>query len=127
MLKGESEGTQWAELFIRERLAGAQLLACDVVWAEISTLFSDALTMQKRMNELEITFDPIYAASAFAAGEVFRQYRNNRGPRTHLIPDFLVGAHASLQADALAAADRGYLRTYFSKLNRVTPAGVAGG
>jgi hypothetical protein len=78
--------------------------------------------MEKWMTELEIAFDPLQAVSAFAAGQIFRQYRDHGGPRTHLIPDFLIGAHASHQADALAAADRGYLRTYFSRLNRLTPA-----
>jgi len=33
-----------------------------------------------------------------------------------LIPDFLIGAHASVDCDRLAAADRGYLRRYFSDL-----------
>ncbi|MGH8020919.1 MAG: hypothetical protein ACREIA_22075 [Opitutaceae bacterium] len=43
-------------------------------------------------------------------------YRREGGPREHLVPDFLVGAHAALQAGALAAADRGYLRRYFDGL-----------
>jgi predicted nucleic acid-binding protein len=38
-----------------------------------------------------------------------------------LIPDFLIAAHASVQADRLAALDRGYLRTYFPDLRILSP------
>jgi len=34
----------------------------------------------------------------------------------HLIPDFLIAAHAKVHADRLAATDRGYLRRWFDDL-----------
>lgn len=34
-----------------------------------------------------------------------------------LIPDFLIAAHAQIDCDRLAAADRGYLRRYFPELS----------
>jgi hypothetical protein len=42
--------------------------------------------------------------------------------REHLIPDFLIGAHALVQADALLSRDRGFYRRYFSKLKILDPA-----
>lgn len=55
------------------------------------------------------------------AGKIFRQYRRDGGPREHLVPDFLIGAHARRQADRIAAIDRGYLRRYFPGLKVVRP------
>ena len=37
-------------------------------------------------------------------------------------PDFLIGAHAQIQANHIAAIDRGYLRRYFPRLRVLKPA-----
>lgn len=51
----------------------------------------------------------------------FRAYRKTGGPREHMIPDFLIAAHAEVQANRLAAVGRGYLRPYFSNLTALRP------
>lgn len=51
----------------------------------------------------------------------FRRYRQAGGPRQHLIPDFIIAAHAVTQAGRLAAADRGYLRRWFPGLVLLQP------
>lgn len=75
----------------------------------------------KDIKRLHISYDPIEPDAAYLAGKIFLAYRANGGPRVHLLPDFLIAAHASVQADRLAALDRGYLRTYFPDLPRLSP------
>ncbi len=55
------------------------------------------------------------------AGKIFRDYRKEGGPRTTILPDFLVAAHAAIQADSLATEDRGYLRAYFPAIQLLSP------
>lgn len=106
--------------FWRDRLSQAAtegpLLICPVAFAECSIGYPSTQIALGQLESIQIHYDPILPESAHLAGQTFLRYRRDGGPRAHLIPDFLIAAHASLQADRLAAVDRGYLRRYFSTL-----------
>lgn len=101
--------------------AGA-LLACEVVWAEVAANFQDSQSFRERMQLLGLRFDPISAAAAELAGQNWSAYRSkNPASRERVVADFLVGAHALLQAGVLLTRDRGFYRAYFSGLHIMDP------
>lgn len=119
IFNAEPDAQVWLRILVQARREG-RLVVCDVVYAELAPAFPDEETLMTQLERLGIAFDPILPTTAFFAGQTFLRYRDAGGPRTHLIPDFLIAAHALKQADRLAATDRGYVRRYFAELPLLT-------
>jgi hypothetical protein len=97
------------------------VLACSIVWAETCAFFPASDSAEAALTVLGATFNPLGQRSAELAGETWRSYRQRGGSRQRVIADFLIGAHASLQADRLLTRDRGFLRSYFPDLTVIEP------
>ncbi len=106
---------------IRNSMAQGKLVACEVVWAELSANFRSPDATRDAMRRLEIEFSPVDEESALEAGAQWTRYRRRGGSRSRVTADFLIGAHALLQADRLLTRDRGFYRTYFKKLSVLDP------
>jgi len=109
----------WREVLTRAATEGP-LLICPVVFAECSAGYPSAEAALREFESIQVYYDSISPDSAYLAGQTFLRYRREGGPRLHLVPDFLVAAHATLQADRLAAIDRGYLGRYFPGLKLIS-------
>jgi predicted nucleic acid-binding protein len=106
---------------LKRCIAEGSLIACDVVWAETGSWFPDAPSAQSAFSTLRVAYSPLDAPTALAAGRAWQQYRKAGGPRDRIVADFLIGAHASTQADRLLTRDRGFYRTYFAGLTIIDP------
>ena len=115
ILKQESGHERWLQALMRASSEGP-LVLCPVVFAELAPSTSDAAELSGFLGQLTISYSPITEAAAHFAGRTFKRYRLAGGPRQHLVPDFLIAAHAQIQANRLAAIDRGYLRPWFPDL-----------
>ena len=102
-------------------LASGTVLVSAVVWAETLAFFPEPDGAEAAINTLGAAFSPLERRSADRAGQAWRSYRKRGGSRQRVVADFLVGAHASLQAHRLLTRDRGFYRTYFPELLVVEP------
>ena len=106
---------------LRACLADGSLVACEVVWAEICAAFDSPDAASGALARIPVTFEGLQQAAAEQAGIAWRAYRRSGGPRDRVVADFLVGAHALVQADRLLTRDRGFHRLAFAGLQIIDP------
>ena len=106
---------------LRACIAEGSVVACEVVWAELTAAFAAGAAAREALNRLGVTFSALDEPAALAAGEAWTAYRRGGGPRERAIPDFLIGAHASTAADRLLTRDRGFYRRYFDGVELLDP------
>lgn len=99
--------------------AQGPLIIGEVVCAELFGAGLDQAGVQ--LAALQLQFVPSSFESASAAGKAWRQYKDAGGPRTRVIADFLVGAHALFHAARLISRDRGFFAKYFKDLTVIDP------
>jgi predicted nucleic acid-binding protein len=118
---GEGPRTLPAANAVREALDSGPLVLCDVVLAEVCTALKHGSEVLQHLEEAGLKYHPIAAKAALRAGEMQRRYRQRGGQRERTIPDFLVGAHALLQCNALITFDAGFFHDYFKGLKVIVP------
>jgi predicted nucleic acid-binding protein len=121
-LLSDSEHADAAETVLRDALARGPVVVCDVVVAEICSALQGGDQAMQALEEMGITFSAIEQKAALRAGEMQRRHRSREGGRQRAVPDFLVGAHALLQCNALVTRDAAFFRDYFKGLKVIVPA-----
>ena len=114
-------GHHWWLQTLMEAASVGPLIISPVAFAELAPSTADEGELLEFLARLTITYEPISPAAAHLAGLTFKRYRKAGGPREHLVPDFLIAAHAQTHAQRLAAIDRGYLRKWFPALRLLAP------
>jgi predicted nucleic acid-binding protein len=97
------------------------LVACEVVWAETAAAFPSRKAFNRAVETLGLGFGAMDEPTTALAGMTWRRYREAGGTRRRILADFLIGAHADMHAERLLTRDRGFYRSYFSRLAILEP------
>jgi predicted nucleic acid-binding protein len=124
-LLADTEHADASEAALRDALAQGPVVVCDVVVSEICSVLRDGDQAMQALEDMGISYSPVEQKSALRAGEMQRRFRTKTGERTRSAQDFIVGAHALLQCNALITHDAGFFRDYFKGLKVIVPSAAA--
>ena len=92
-----------------------------IIYAELSIGFNRIEEIENVIKEMELKVLEIPREALFLAGKVFLKYRQNKGTKTSPLPDFFIGAHASIADFHLMTRDVSKLKTYFPQVKLIAP------
>ncbi|MBX0286585.1 type II toxin-antitoxin system VapC family toxin [Haloarcula salinisoli] len=136
-----------SEAALRQAYRDGNVVVTPVVYAELAAdgQFGTADALDTFLADMSIQLAEPSRGALVRAGEQFGRYADRRpdglqcpscgaeqsvdcdtcgnglAPRQHIAADFLIGAHATVDCDALLSFDEGFYETYFPSLT-VRPA-----
>jgi len=92
-----------------------------IIYAEVSMGFDRIEDVEEVLPLTFFRRDPIPWEAAFLAGKSFLEYRRRGRKKRSTLPDFYIGAHATITGIPLLTRDIARYRTYFPKLKLIAP------
>jgi hypothetical protein len=138
LIPGAPHGDE-SERALAEALRAGAIVVSDPVYAELAVHFPEQAHLDRFLADTGLRLELSNAEALHRAGRAWSEYVRRRPalacpqcgatqeahcsecgasvqPRQHVVADFIIGAHALVQAGQLLTRDRGYYATYFPEL-----------
>ncbi|MBO9125544.1 MULTISPECIES: type II toxin-antitoxin system VapC family toxin [unclassified Rhizobium] len=117
----ETQFKEWSSEMILRLRPQAQFVLTPIVWAELASMAPSEDQLMFMLARLNLVRESVPFPAAYQAGLAHIAYRRAGGARERTLPDFLIGAHASVRSHRLLTRDPGRYRAYFPALDLITP------
>ena len=121
VIEDDPKWAAWSQAQLDSAALKEVLIINPVIYAELSLAFRRIEELEAMLTKTGLRVEPVPREALFLAGKVFLQYRRRGGPRTGVLPDFFIGAHAAVLDLSLLTRDTSRYGTYFPKLKLITP------
>lgn len=114
----------WSAQALAEQIERSELVINPIVYAEIAFDFDTIEEVDAMLPPADYDYAEIPREAAFLAARCHARYRAAGGARPMILPDFLIGAHATVERMALLTRDARRYRSYFPGLALIAPQGT---
>ena len=92
-----------------------------IIYSEVSVGFDRIEDLEEALPPGIFRREDLPWEATFLAGKCLLRYRRSRGRRRSPLPDFYIGAHASVRGIPLLTRDTARYHTYFPRLTLIAP------
>jgi len=121
LFTNDPKWAEWSERILEQYSQTNTLYINSIVYTEVSIGFNKIEEVEKAISELAIKVLEIPREALFLTGKTFLKYRKNKGTKNSPLPDFFIGAHASVSKFALITRDTNKYKTYFPQVKLIHP------
>lgn len=111
----------WSESILEKYSQTNTLYINSIVYTEVSIGFNNIEDVEKAITGLDIKVLEIPREALFLTGKVYLKYRKNKGTKISPLPDFFIGAHATVSKFHLITRDVSKYDTYFPQVKLICP------
>lgn len=92
-----------------------------VIYAELAPTYDSQEMLAQFVRLSGAQWMPLSASAAWAASRAFLSYRQRKGVKTGVLPDFFIGGQALAEGWTLLTRDAARYRTYFPDIQMICP------
>ena len=111
----------WSENILDHYSQTNMLYINSIVYTEVSIGFKKIEEVENAIEQLSIKVLEIPREALFLTGKAFLKYRKNKGTKNSPLPDFFIGAHATVSSFGLITRDIRKFRAYFPQVKLIHP------
>ncbi len=121
LLTDDPNWASWSSAALTEAVASEGAFFAPIAYAEAAGRFDNVQQLNHVLAALSVQLIEPPRTALFLAGKAFQRYRRSGGPRTVILADFLIGAHAAVLGMRVLTRDPKRYRTYFPEVQLITP------
>ena len=121
VLEDDPDWAEWSIGQLRAQAQVHQLVINPIIYAELSLAFATVEALDAVIDQMRLTVADVPRPALFLAGHAFLRYRRAGGPKSNVLSDFFIGAHAAVARCRLLTRDVQRYRAYFPTVELIAP------